>query len=169
MQIIFKTAEVPDIPLIRDLANRIWPATFRSILSPEQIHYMMEWMYAEKQLHEEITRLNVRYDLLCHAEQPVGYVAFGPAPQTDDLKLHKLYVLPEYQRHGLGRMALERVAESARNRGCRYIILQVNRHNEQAIAAYRKYGFRTREEAVTHIGNGFVMDDFILEYPVRPS
>ena len=31
---------------IRDVAAEVWPRTFKEILSPEQIEYMMEMMYA---------------------------------------------------------------------------------------------------------------------------
>jgi ribosomal protein S18 acetylase RimI-like enzyme len=38
----------------------------------------------------------------------------------------------------------------------------VNKQNAQAIAAYRKNGFEVREAVRVEIGNGFVMDDFIM-------
>ncbi len=167
MNLIFTPATSKDTALIRDLAQRIWPDTFSAILPLGQIHFMIEWMYNAKRLTEEMTHLQVRYDLLFDDDIAIGYVSYGPGANPGDLKLHKLYVLPEYQRSGLGRRAFDRVMDFAQSAENRFIILQVNRNNEQAITAYRKYGFRIREEAVTDIGNGFVMDDYILECPVR--
>jgi ribosomal protein S18 acetylase RimI-like enzyme len=44
--------------------------------------------------------------------------------------------------------------------------LQVNRGNAQAIRAYRKYGFVVVESRVFDIGDGFVMDDHVMELPL---
>jgi ribosomal protein S18 acetylase RimI-like enzyme len=41
------------------------------------------------------------------------------------------------------------------------MILNVNRFNP-AVSFYEKYGFRTVKEEVIDIGNGFVMDDFVM-------
>jgi ribosomal protein S18 acetylase RimI-like enzyme len=45
-------------------------------------------------------------------------------------------------------------------------VLAVNKHNAQAIAAYRKNGFRVADAVVKDIGGGFVMDDYIMELAV---
>lgn len=166
MNIRFKEAAPDEVSLIREMARRVWPETFKDILSAEQIHYMLEWMYAEHQLHTEITQQHIHYDLILTDGGPAGYVAYGPGKDRADLKLHKLYIMPEFQHRGLGRLAFDRVMAFAALEKKAFIILQVNRNNSQAISAYRKYGFRVRMEAVTDIGNGFVMDDYILECPV---
>jgi ribosomal protein S18 acetylase RimI-like enzyme len=43
------------------------------------------------------------------------------------------------------------------------IWLTVNRYNDATIAVYEKKGFRTVRTQVADIGNGFVMDDYIME------
>jgi ribosomal protein S18 acetylase RimI-like enzyme len=45
------------------------------------------------------------------------------------------------------------------------IILNVNRFNP-AVSFYEKYGFRTVKEEVIDIGQGFVMDDFVMALEV---
>jgi ribosomal protein S18 acetylase RimI-like enzyme len=52
--------------------------------------------------------------------------------------------------------------------GCTTLILAVNKRNEKAIAAYRKQGFAVRDSVCVDIGNGFVMDDFIMAKPLPP-
>jgi RimJ/RimL family protein N-acetyltransferase len=42
------------------------------------------------------------------------------------------------------------------------IALAVNKRNSNAIAAYEKWGFHIEQSVVKDIGNGFVMDDFIM-------
>lgn len=166
MSISFKEATPDEVPLIREMARRVWPETFKDILSAEQIHYMLEWMYGDQQLHTEITQQHIHYDLMLLDNETAGYMAYGPGKDHADLKLHKLYIMPEFQHRGLGRLAFDRVMALAASKKKAFIILQVNRNNSQAVSAYRKYGFRVRTEAVTDIGNGFVMDDYLLECPV---
>ena len=80
-----------------------------------------------------------------------------------DYKLHKLYLLSEHHGHGHGSEAIRHVEQRARASGCAYLILAVNKRNEKAIHAYRANGFSVRREVVTDIGNGYVMDDCVME------
>ena len=41
-----RKATSDDCKLINELANQVFPATYKEILSTEQLDYMMEWMYA---------------------------------------------------------------------------------------------------------------------------
>ena len=47
------------------------------------------------------------------------------------------------------------------------LYLTVNKHNELGIRAYRAKGFETIDAVETDIGEGFVMDDYIMEKPAR--
>ncbi|OHX14536.1 hypothetical protein BI347_14240 [Chromobacterium sphagni] len=58
---------------------------------------------------------------------------------------------------------MDEVAATARATGGNALMPTVNRHNSGAIAVYERRGFRLREEAVFDIGNGFMMDDSVLE------
>jgi ribosomal protein S18 acetylase RimI-like enzyme len=51
----------------------------------------------------------------------------------------------------------------AKNAGCSVLTLNVNRGNVQAIRAYERYGFVVRGRGDFPIGDGFVMEDFIME------
>ena len=63
---------------------------------------------------------------------------------------------------GLGGRLIARVEELARAAGATTLILNVNKHNVQAIRAYEKHGFATRDAVVVDIGQGYVMDDFVM-------
>lgn len=43
-----KKATTNDIQLINEMAQIAFPATYREILSKEQLDYMMDWMYSPK-------------------------------------------------------------------------------------------------------------------------
>jgi ribosomal protein S18 acetylase RimI-like enzyme len=86
---------------------------------------------------------------------------FGP--EQGKLKLHKLYLHPAWQRQGFGTCLLKHVESQAKAAGFREVMLGVNKQNHPAIAAYQKNGFIIQQSIITHIGNGFVMDDYIME------
>ena len=41
-----RKATVAHCELIHMMAKEVFPATYKDILSPEQLDYMMDWMYA---------------------------------------------------------------------------------------------------------------------------
>ena len=79
------------------------------------------------------------------------------------MKLEQFYLLEECRGKGLGGQMLRHVEARTREQGCRVVMLTVNKRNADSIAVYRKSGFRVREGAVFDIGNGSVMDDYVME------
>lgn len=155
-------ADRVDLPEIARLARVIWHAHYPGIISGEQIAYMLDRMYAMDRMEEEMERGGVRYYVARRSHIALGFAASGPTPAAREYKLHKLYVLPESQRQGIGRALLDRVCEDLRQLGGQTLVLAVNKRNAAALAAYRRYGFQERGGARVDIGGGFVMDDFIL-------
>ena len=49
-----KKATTNDIQLINEMAQIVFPATYREILSKEQLDYMMDWMYSPKNLRKHM-------------------------------------------------------------------------------------------------------------------
>ena len=101
----YRRATTDDIELIRSIAKVAFPATYSTIISAEQIDYMMEWMYSAEKLQQEISG-NITYLLAEVDGRTVGYLSFGPdegaaAPGQGRLfHLHKIYLLPEAQGGG---------------------------------------------------------------------
>jgi ribosomal protein S18 acetylase RimI-like enzyme len=54
------------------------------------------------------------------------------------------------------------VEDIARKQGCHTVYLQVNKNNTSAIEAYQRNGYAVRESATFDIGQGFVMDDYVM-------
>jgi len=163
----FRPATTADIPVLRSLAQTIWRAGYPSIISGEQIEFMLDWMYSEEQIRAEMER-GITWEVIEDAEHAAaGFLSFQVEPDAR-VKLNKLYVLPELQGRGIGRRALSRVIEKARALGARAVWMQVNKANVRAIDAYKKAGFRIAQEAVFDIGHGFVMDDYLMEKLIEP-
>ncbi len=149
-----------DIPLLRDLAQRIWRACYPGIITAEQIEFMLGWMYSEAEIRSQLGA-GVPWEIAELDGEPVGYLSW----QRDDdgrVKISKLYVLAAHQRRGLGRKMLEHICEQTRALGAHAMWMQVNKRNDRAIGAYLKAGFHIEKEAVFDIGGGFVMDDYLM-------
>ena len=150
------------LPSIIELAGVIWRACYPGIISHAQIDYMLARMYALDVLRDEIRSQGIRYDRLLVEDVLSGFASYGPATEPGVVKLHKLYLLPELQGHGLGSRLLQHVEREVRAGGAHRLILFVNKRNARAIKAYQRNGFVIAESVVTDIGGGFVMDDYIM-------
>ncbi len=160
MQFTIRPAGEGDIPALRALAERIWRVSYVEMLTPEQIDYMLVWMYAPEQIASEM-RAGVIWEMALVEGGPAGFFSLT-LDEDRRAKLNKLYVLPELQGRGFGRALLARATEAAAGLGAREIWLQVNKRNERARAMYERAGYVIERADVFDIGGGFVMDDFIL-------
>ncbi len=150
------------LPIVRELALKIWPHTFDNILSSEQIDYMLDMMYSIDSLEKQLE--NNKIFLLASAEnQFVGFASYELRfDNSNKTKIHKLYVLPETQGKGVGRQLIDYITEIALKNQDSVLHLTVNKYNK-AKDFYLKNGFVITEEAVFDIGNGYVMDDYLME------
>lgn len=155
-----------DIDRLAALAREIWYAHYPAIISVAQIEYMLAERYSAEIVLAELRRDDMWWDKLNVAGAMEGFASYFLTGAPGEMKLDKLYVHPRLQRRGYGGMMIARAGEVARSRGCKRLVLAVNRNNRSAIDAYRKHGFRVAESAVKDIGGGFVMDDYIMVKPV---
>ncbi len=155
------------IPTISELAKHFWPVAFESILTAEQIAYMMEMMYSYAALEKQMNEGH-QYAIAQKNNENVGYVSFETSHnQSNKTKIHKLYVSPNHQRLGVGKEMTDYVALQALESDNNALFLNVNKHNTKAINFYNKHHFFLAKEEIIDIGNGFVMDDFVFELTLK--
>ncbi len=150
-----------DVESVIALARLVWQQTYPGIITQEQIDFMLEQRYSRQRLLEELTMPQVWWDQASVDGQLAGFSSCM-VTGGGEMKLDKLYVGPARQRSGIGARLIDQVVSHARTAGCQTLILAVNKRNERAIAAYGKQGFAIRESVCVDIGNGFLMDDFIM-------
>jgi len=158
-----------ELPTVIDLAHRIWPRYYPSIISPAQIDYMLSVWYNLSTMQSEVASQKVSYALIESATTPIGYLGYETQPDSPVLFLSKLYLLPEHHGQGHGRLALDWLQHQALATGHTGLRLRVNKHNAPAIRAYLRAGFHFAEDICSDIGNGFVMDDFVMEKNLIPQ
>ena len=151
-----------DFETIRNVAHTAWPVTYGEILSKAQLDYMLEKMYSDAALLDNLKKghhfMLAKENSVClgFASIEYGYL------NEKCTRLHKIYLLPETQGKGLGKMLLERIVVLAKENHSETISLNVNRFNK-ACAFYQKMGFEIVAQEDLEIGNGYLMEDYKME------
>ena len=157
--------KIEQLNVVIDLTKKIWPVAYGEILSKAQLDYMIEKFYNETALRELIQKGHVFYLAQDDKDNYVGFVSYEINSEPNKTKIHKIYVLSETQGTGLGRQFFELVKEKAIENNQNAIFLNVNKYNN-AIHFYNKLGFTKVKDEVIDIGNGYVMDDYVMEVDI---
>ena len=163
--IILRKGKEKDIESIQDLANRTWWRTYIEYLSEGQIQYMLDKMYNKGEL---LSQFKDGYIFLMAEEDGIdlGFASFSILDSAARAyKLHKLYVLPETHGKGVGKLLMNEVVSLIRRAGGSSLQLNVNRNNKAA-DFYKKAGFVVKEVMDLDIGNGYLMNDYVMEKPL---
>ena len=155
-----RIATSADFAAIRSVVHEVWPIAYREMITPEQITYMLEWLYSNESLQKQVEEEGCVF--LVYEEDKIvqGFASFSEIESTL-FKLHKLYVFTSLHGKGIGKALLDNVKKRTVDLGGKAIELQVNKRNV-AQHFYTKQGFTIDREMVLDIGNGFVMDDFVM-------
>lgn len=154
--------EVKNIKELSNLASEIWHEYWVCILSIEQINYMVEKFQSKKAIKNQIKNENYTYFFIKQNDKNIGYI--GLSKKEDYLFLSKFYVQKDFRNKGIGTQVFEFIKEFTQQNHYKKIQLTVNKNNTNTINAYKKWGFEIVNSVVSPIGNGFVMDDYIMEY-----
>jgi ribosomal protein S18 acetylase RimI-like enzyme len=151
-----------DIPDLLQLARDIWYAHYPSIITVEQIEYMLEQRYRPEIIRNQLASGTAWWDTLLLDGNMVAFTSYELSEHADAMKLDKLYVRYDLRGRGYGSLLMRHVEEKARARGRTRLYLQVNKNNASAIDAYRRNGFAVTAAARFDIGRGFIMDDYVM-------
>ncbi|MGI8951778.1 MAG: GNAT family N-acetyltransferase [Chitinophagaceae bacterium] len=159
--IIIKKATVKNISIIQQIVYKTWPVAYEKILSDAQLKYMLQLIYSTDALQKQLNE-GQQFYIAELENQSIGFAAFGFYDEPSIYKLHKLYVLPETQGTGIGKMLLEFIINEVKKLNATSLILNVNRNNKAKIF-YEKNGFKIIKEEDIDIGNGYFMNDYVME------
>ena len=163
--ILLRRAKEDDMAIISDLAEEIWPQTYSVYLSQEQLRFMLDKMYNRGELLGQLESGHI-FILASEDGKDVGFAGFSLIdPQNKGYKLHKIYVLPEMHGKGVGKILINEVVNLAAHEGGKTLQLNVNRNNN-AKDFYLKAGFNIKETVDLDIGNGFFMNDYVMELSI---
>lgn len=160
---ITKVGNDTELKAIAELAEKIWHECFADIISVGQIDYMVEKFQSYSAMTKQLVNEDYSYFAVREDGELCGYI--GVKPEKDRrFFLSKLYLRSDKRGRGIASLMLKRVYSEAAAAGKNMVYLTVNKHNDHAVAVYKKAGFKVIDEAVTDIGGGYVMDDYIMGY-----
>ena len=160
---ISKAENDAELRQIAVLADEIWHECFVGIISEGQIDYMVKKFQSYEAMKNQISKQDYYYLAVRENNELCGYI--GVKPEKDDrFFLSKLYLHSSKRGRGIASEMLRRVFSEARDHGKKSVYLTVNKHNDHAVDVYKKTGFELIDTAVTDIGGGYVMDDYIFSY-----
>lgn len=162
---ILPTTTDTEIQEVSILANEIWHQHFIPIIGEAQVEYMVEKFQSYPAISKQIRQDGYEYFRIFLDNVFAGYT--GIHSENDALFLSKLYIKQDCRGNRLASHALNYLINLCKERGLKKIWLTCNKHNDNTLAVYDHLGFKVTDEQVADIGNGFVMDDFILTYVVE--
>lgn len=161
--IVISTANVDDVAKIQAIAQTTWPVAYGKILSKAQLDYMLDKFYADELLSSAIINKEQHFILAYENEVCLGFASFEHNYCNRNVtRIHKLYILPNIQRKGIGKRLVDAVSKFAQENQSTTLSLNVNRFNT-AVSFYKKIGFAIVFEEDIEIGNGYLMEDYRME------
>ena len=148
-----------DLGTIHQLAYDIWWPTYKNVVSDEQIAFMLDKMYSIASLQNQMEEGNV-FLLLYVNELAKGFASYSKTAIDKTYKLQKLYIQPDQQGKGTGKLLINEVQKQVKNLGGEHLILNVNRGNK-AKEFYKKVGYQILEELDIPYFH-FVLNDYVM-------
>ena len=146
------------------LAKEIWEEYYPTIITQEQIHYMIDTFQSAEAIKNQIQE-GMQYYLAVSGEDEIGYLAYA-AEKDCSLFLSKIYIKRNFRNRGKGREMFAFILDQAQKQKLKTVRLTVNKNNTASVEKYLKMGFSITDSVVKNIGNGFYMDDYVMAYEV---
>ncbi|MBR2790623.1 MAG: GNAT family N-acetyltransferase [Eggerthellaceae bacterium] len=165
---------------LSELAGAIWREYWPERIGADQTEYMVEQFQSLGAIRRDMAKASEPYEYwfvvsdtvdgrggeAC-APRIVGYTGGHNEAATNRFFISKIYLLAQERGRGYASRVIDFYEGLCRERGLRAMYLTVNKYNELGIRAYEAKGFITIDATVSDIGQGFVMDDFIMEKQVE--
>lgn len=157
-----RKATVSDCNLINKMAQDVFPATYKEILSPEQLNYMMDWMYNPENIRKQMEEEGHVYFIANKGNEPCGYVSVQPQ-ENNVFHLQKIYVLPDFQNAHCGSFLFKKAIQYIKEVHPSPCLMELNvNRNNKALKFYEHMGMKKLREGDVPIGNGYYMNDYIM-------
>lgn len=148
-----------DFKQIEALGQVIWLEHYMPIIGIDQVKYMLSKFQSIASIRGQVIE-GFEYYTIKIEESLVGYLSI--VKKEDSLFLSKLYITKSERGKGIGNKTLDFISSRAKAFKLDKISLTVNKYNSNTIKAYEKMGFKRIDSVIMDIGNGFVMDDFVM-------
>jgi len=163
--IVLRNAKEEDLPVVQAIGTATFGPTYTHLLGQEQVDYMLGQFYSIAALRDQLIEGHI-FIIAQLNSKDVAFASYSVIEKEYRIvKLHKLYVLPDAHGKGLGKFLINEIRNKALEAGARGLQLNVNRYNK-AKDFYEKAGFIIKETVDIEIGNGYFMNDYVMELPL---
>lgn len=164
-----------DQQLLATMAGEIWREYWPARIGEAQTEYMVEKFQSLQAIKRDMAENDYEYWFLVATEHDedgseksiVGFTGGHNEAETNRFFISKIYLFADARGHGYARRVVEFYEDLCFARGFDAMYLTVNKYNELGIRAYEGTGFETIDSVETDIGEGFIMDDYIMELRLR--
>jgi RimJ/RimL family protein N-acetyltransferase len=150
-----------DAKELSEMARDIWIDYYTPFLNAELPEYVVEKFQSEEAIREQIKN-GYLYSFVIFDEKKIGYYCIHP--EGESLFMSKYYISKEYRGKGFGSKVMDEILENGREMNMKRVYLRVNKYNSGSIKIYLHKGFVTVGELEEDIGDGFVLEDYVMEY-----
>jgi len=91
-----RLANEEDLITVERLAREIWPVTYNGIVPPDHMTYMLNMIYNNAVLRDQLLNQHHIFLIVESDSKPVAFAAYSPV-EPGISKLHKIYVHPDTQ------------------------------------------------------------------------
>jgi len=159
MTILIEQLNTEDIDAVARLARPIWFEHYSPIIGESQVEYMLNKFQSQQAIASQISE-GYQYFQVTFSDKLVGYFSLQERDRAS-LFIGKFYLSKNTRGKGIGRSMLAYIESLANELSCQSIDLTVNKNNP-AYEIYLKLGFINQGSAQFDIGNGYIMDDYLM-------
>lgn len=147
MAINMKRCTLEDSRTLQAIGQETFKQTFEDQNTPESMDAYLEKAFHLKQIEKELSNLSSQFFLVYLNGEATGYLkvntrdAQSEEMGEDSLEIERIYILNQFQKHGLGKYLFNKVMEIELEYNKKKIWLGVWERNEKAISFYKKVGF----------------------------
>lgn len=144
------------------IGRETFAVTFAENNDPEELRRYLDEAFAPQQVAQELNNPDSFFYLLTDgAGRDLGYLKLNLPPAFSDavtldgkaLEVQRIYLLPETQGQGAGRLMMDEAVRVAQQHGCKWLWLGVWEHNVQAIGFYERQGFEPFDQHTFMFGS----------------
>lgn len=172
MTIKIKQCNLVDLDILQEISYETFDETFKHQNSPEVMNAYLEKAFNKNKLEKELTATSSEFYFVYVHHEVAGYlkVNINDAQSEDmgneSLEVERIYVKSKFQKHGLGKVLLNKAIELAVERKKNKVWLGVWERNANAIAFYQKMGFVQTGTHAFYMGDE-EQTDFIMTKILR--
>jgi ribosomal protein S18 acetylase RimI-like enzyme len=151
MEIVIRPAQVVDLLAIRIIAALTWQATYPDLAEHNRRGFL-RGAYSDESLKTVIASARHWFYVALDQDEVVGFAHFLRRTRHE-AELARLYVLPSYQRQGIGTQLLQHGLAALEKSGFRTCYVAVYVNNAGARAFYERHDFVHHRDLGQQLGD----------------